>query len=84
MAKIKCSEYEKGVKTCEVMSGSDKGRVFHARKVATSATKAKRRSWGKRLKAFRFKKSDVRGCPKKNRKAFGKCVARKMLARIRK
>lgn len=84
MPQIECSKPNKsGSKVCEVTRGSDKGRTFHVRPKASAGTIAKRkRAANTRLKKFRFKASDARGCPKSNKRARGKCMARKMLARV--
>lgn len=81
MAKLKCAEPRGGVKTCKITEGG-KTRVVRLHDNATAGTRAKRASAGRgRLKPFRFKKSDMKGCPK-NPKARGKCAAKHMLARV--
>ena len=85
MPQIECSKPNKsGSKVCKVTRGTDRGRTFHVRAKASAGTIAKRkRAASTRLKKFRFKASDARGCPVKSKTARGKCIARKMLARVR-
>lgn len=81
MAKIKCSEPRGGVKTCKITERGT-SRTVRMHDKATSGTRAKRSAAARgRLKPYRFKKSDLRNCPK-SPKARGKCAAKHMLARV--
>lgn len=77
MAKMKCGPVRGGRKRCRVGS-----REFTLRTEATAGTKAKRRAAASRIRKFRFTAKDAKACPQKDRKARGKCMARRMMERV--
>jgi hypothetical protein len=81
MAKLKCTEPRKGVKTCKITEHG-KTRSVRLHDHATAGTKAKRRAAARRLKSYRFTKADARACGKfKSPKARGNCMGNRVEAR---